>query len=85
MNRPDLAPGETAVAMGPPVLGGGPSRGNDIGHPADVPKAASQSGSHHAIQTHDPPLAQSVWTGSYRVYQPDSPVDWTAGESPHPV
>src|ERR1700727_1514372 len=27
MNRPDLAPGETAVAMGPPVLGPGPSRG----------------------------------------------------------
>ncbi|MFZ0401397.1 MAG: hypothetical protein WAL03_09970, partial [Pseudolabrys sp.] len=27
MNRPDLAPGETAVAMGPPVLGAGPSRG----------------------------------------------------------
>ena len=27
MNRPDLAPGETAVAMGPPVLGAGPSLG----------------------------------------------------------
>ena len=27
MNRPDLAPGETAVAMGPPVPGAGPSRG----------------------------------------------------------
>ena len=53
MNRPDLAPGETAVAMGPPALGAGPSRGNDIGHPADVPKAASQSRlTHYAIQTH---------------------------------
>ena len=28
--------------------------GNDIGHPADVPKAASQSGSHYAIQTNHP-------------------------------
>ncbi len=27
MNRPDLAPGETAVATGPPVLGGGPPPG----------------------------------------------------------
>jgi hypothetical protein len=27
VNRLDLAPGETAVAMGPAALGGGPSRG----------------------------------------------------------
>ena len=50
---PDLAPDKTAV-MGPPVPGRRPVPGNDIGHPADVPKAASQSGSRYAIQTHDP-------------------------------
>ena len=37
---PDLAPDKTAV-MGPPVPGRRPVPGNDIGHPADVPKAAS--------------------------------------------
>jgi hypothetical protein len=53
VNRPDLAPDKTAV-MGPLVPGRRPVPGNDIGHPADVPKAASQSGSRYAIQTHDP-------------------------------
>jgi hypothetical protein len=53
VNRPDLTPDRTAV-MGPPVPERRPVPGNDIGHPADVPKAASQSGSRYAIQTHDP-------------------------------
>ena len=38
------------MATGPPVLGR-TAPGHDIGHAADVPKAASQSGSHDAIQT----------------------------------
>ena len=37
---------------------------------------------HPALGRH---LAHSVWTGSYCVYQPDPPVDWTAGEAPHTV
>jgi hypothetical protein len=51
VNRPDLAPGETAVAMGPAGTRRRPVPGNDISHPADVPKAASRPGSHYAIQT----------------------------------
>jgi hypothetical protein len=30
-------------------------------------------------------LAHSVRTGGYCVYQPDPPVDWSAGEAPHIV
>jgi hypothetical protein len=37
---------------------------------------------HPALGRH---LAHSVRTGSYCVYQPDPPVDWTAGEAPHTV
>jgi hypothetical protein len=37
---------------------------------------------HPALGRH---LAHSVGTGSYCVYQPDPPVDWTAGEAPHTV
>ena len=37
---------------------------------------------HPALGRH---LAHSVWTGSYCVYQPDPPADWTAGEAPHTV
>ena len=37
---------------------------------------------HPALGRH---LAHSVTTGSYCVYQPDPPVDWTAGEAPHTV
>jgi hypothetical protein len=37
---------------------------------------------HPALGRH---LARSVRTGSYCVYQPEPPVDWTAGEAPHTV
>jgi hypothetical protein len=37
---------------------------------------------HPALGRH---LAHSVRTGSYCVYQPDPPVDWTAGAAPHTV
>jgi hypothetical protein len=37
---------------------------------------------HPALGRH---LAHSVRTGSYCVYHPDPPVDWTAGEPPHTV
>jgi hypothetical protein len=37
---------------------------------------------HPALGRH---LAQSVRTGTYCVYQPEPPVDWTAGEAPHTV
>jgi hypothetical protein len=37
---------------------------------------------HPALGRH---LAHSLRTGTYCIYQPDPPVDWTAGESPHTV
>ena len=69
-------------ARGPPsprwCVGGAAARG-----PSRVRDAVQRiEAAHPALGRH---LAHSVRTGSYCVYQPDPPVDWTAGEAPHTV
>jgi tetratricopeptide (TPR) repeat protein len=70
-------------------LGGRPRRG---GVSAERARTAVRSRIHDAVQRIEVAhpvlgrhLARSVRTGSYCVYQPDPPVDWTAGEAPHTV
>ena len=70
-------------------LGGHPRR---AGASAERARTAVRSRIHDAIgriEIAHPALGRhlghSVSTGSYCVYQPDPPVDWTAGEPPHTV
>ena len=70
-------------------LGGRPRR---AGASAERARTAVRSRIHDAVQRIEVAhpvlgrhLAHSVRTGSYCVYQPEPPVDWTAGEAPHAV
>jgi hypothetical protein len=78
--------GELRAAYG---LGGRPRR---IARSAERARTAVRSrirdalaridAAHPALGRH---LARSVRTGTYCVYQPDPPVDWTVGEASHTV